>query len=292
MRELRQSTTQTELIGPYLDKDDGVTEETALTPATEISKDGGAFAAGPTGGTHDSEGWYPVAFTTTHTNTLGSLMLKSQDAATHLSVWEPFMVVTANYYDSKYGTDVRDASVTQWLGTAVATPGTAGVPSVDVLRWDTTLVATPTVAGVPEVDLTHMEGGTQTVTDLKDFADAGYDPITNKVQGVVLVDTTTAVAAGGITAATFAAGAIDAAALATDAVNEIADGTLDRANAIETGLTLRQAQRLIAAASAGKLSGAATTTVIIREAVNDSKARITATVDADGNRSAITWDVT
>lgn len=74
--------------------------------------------------------------------------------------------------------------------------------------------------------------------------------------------------------------------------NANADALLDRANAIETGLTLRQALRLLAAAAAGKLSGAATTTITIRNAVADSKARITATVDSDGNRSAITTDVT
>lgn len=63
-----------------------------------------------------------------------------------------------------------DANVTQWLGTAAATP---------------------TVAGVPEVDLTHLVGVAQSATDLKDFADDGYDPATNKVQGVVLTDTVT-----------------------------------------------------------------------------------------------------
>lgn len=68
------------------------------------------------------------------------------------------------------GGDVLDTNTTQWNG-------------------DT--VATPTVGGVPEVDVTHMAGGTQTVTDLKDFADEGYDPGTNKVQGVVLTDTCT-----------------------------------------------------------------------------------------------------
>lgn len=62
---------------------------------------------------------------------------------------------------------------------------------VDVTQWLGTAAATPTVAGVPEVDITHMAGGTQTVTDLKDFADAGYDPSTDKVQGVVLTDTCT-----------------------------------------------------------------------------------------------------
>jgi hypothetical protein len=34
-------------------------------------------------------------------------------------------------------------------------------------------------------------GDAQSGTDLKDFADAGYDPATNKVQGVVLTDTVT-----------------------------------------------------------------------------------------------------
>jgi hypothetical protein len=36
-----------------------------------------------------------------------------------------------------------------------------------------------------------MGGGAQSATDLKDFADAGYDPGTNKVQGVILTDTCT-----------------------------------------------------------------------------------------------------
>lgn len=69
-----------------------------------------------------------------------------------------------------------------------------------------------------------------------------------------------------------------------------ADSILDQADGVESGITPRGALRLIAAASAGKLSGAATTTVAIRN-VGDSKTRITATVDADGNRSAVTTDV-
>jgi len=41
-------------------------------------------------------------------------------------------------------------------------------------------------------NVTQLGADAQSLTDLKDFADAGYDPGTNKVQGVVLVDTTTA----------------------------------------------------------------------------------------------------
>lgn len=42
-----------------------------------------------------------------------------------------------------------------------------------------------------QVDMTQIGGDAQSATDLKDFADAGYDPATNKVQGVVLTDTLT-----------------------------------------------------------------------------------------------------
>jgi hypothetical protein len=60
---------------------------------------------------------------------------------------------------------------------------------------------------------------------------------------------------------------------------------------IETGLTLRQALRLVAAATAGKISGGGTATVTITNAVADDVNRIVATVDTDGNRTAITYDL-
>jgi len=101
----------------------------------------------------------------------------------------------------------------------------------------------------------------------------------------------TAIAAAAITAAAIASDAITAAKIATDAGQEIADALLDRSNGIETSMTLRQALRIILSAAAGKLSGAATTTVNIRD-VGDTKNRISATVDADGNRSAVSLDAT
>lgn len=42
-----------------------------------------------------------------------------------------------------------------------------------------------------KVDVRRLGGVVQSATDLKDFADDGYDPVTNKVQGVVLTDTLT-----------------------------------------------------------------------------------------------------
>ena len=61
---------------------------------------------------------------------------------------------------------------------------------------------------------------------------------------------------------------------------------------IESGLTLRQALRLVAAATAGKISGGGSSTVTIRNAVADGADRIVATVDSSGNRTAIVYDLT
>lgn len=61
-------------------------------------------------------------------------------------------------------------------------------------------------------------------------------------------------------------------------------------NEIETNYTLREALRIILASVGGKLSGAETTTVTIRN-ITDDKNRIVATVDSNGNRTAVTYDV-
>lgn len=107
--------------------------------------------------------------------------------------------------EGTYGTNPSSASTFEVLGTeewmwrladlraagGIATTQASGRPEVNTTHWLGTAAATPTVAGVPEVDITHLVGVAQSATDLKDFADDGYDPATNKVQGVVLVDTLT-----------------------------------------------------------------------------------------------------
>lgn len=247
MRYLRQSTSVDVPIGPFLDEVDARTPETTLTitqPDIRLKKNGGAWAQKNAAQTlsHEENGFYEVTLDATDTGTLGLLRLAVFESGA-LPVWEDFMVVTANVYDSLFSTDVLDVSVTQVNGTAA--------PNLVGGRFDASVGA--------------MAAG---------------------------VITAAAHAAGAIDAAAIAPDAIGASELATDAANEIADALLDRSGAIESGLTVRQALRLIAAANAAKLSGAATTTITIRNAVADSKDRIVATVDADGNRSAITYDLT
>lgn len=76
---------------------------------------------------------------------------------------------------------------------------------------------------------------------------------------------------------------LKAAGLAADAVDEILDEEVDNDG---TAITLRGAMKLILAVLAGKSSGGGTATVVFRD-INDAKNRISATVDADGNRTAV-----
>lgn len=71
--------------------------------------------------------------------------------------------------------------------------------------------------------------------------------------------------------------------------SEIADAV--HSKAVDSGLDLTGAMRLILSALVGKVSGAEGTTITFRS-VADDKNRIVATVDANGNRTAILFDAT
>jgi len=70
---------------------------------------------------------------------------------------------------------------------------------------------------------------------------------------------------------------------------DIAQAVWGMDNGIETGWTPRQIMRIMAAALAGKVSGSDANAPAFRS-VTDSKARITATTDADGNRLSVSLD--
>jgi hypothetical protein len=120
------------------------------------------------------------------------------------------------------------------------------------------------------------------------FAFGTANRVNAQVYGLeAAVITAAAIAASAFTEAKFAAGALTATVSADSFDQSIADALLDRTDGIESGVTLRQALRIIGAAAAGVLSGAATTNVVIKN-MGGSTTRIDATVDADGNRSAVT----
>ena len=75
-----------------------------------------------------------------------------------------------------------------------------------------------------------------------------------------------------------------------DDLNDITIADILSAGDVD-GFTVEETLKLCLSALGGKLSGAGTAQIIIR-AADDSKDRITASVDANGNRSAIALDVT
>jgi hypothetical protein len=152
---LRQSTASQEiLLGPFVDFEDGNTAETGLTIANT-----------------DIKVWKSGATTEASKNSGG---------ATHIA--------SGRYYA------VLDATDTDTLGNLEINVHVAG--ALAVRRAFTVLPANvfdSIVLGSDklETDVLQIGGDTQSATDLKDFADAGYDPATNKVQGLVLADAIT-----------------------------------------------------------------------------------------------------
>jgi len=84
---------------------------------------------------------------------------------------------------------------------------------------------------------------------------------------------------------------IDIAALNDVAAADVATAILDAANGIETGVTPRQALRGILSALGAKVSGMESNAPVFRD-VGDTKDRITAATDSNGNRTSVTLDLT
>ncbi len=145
-------------VFPILDADgDLVTGATGLD--SEVSKDQGAFADCTNEATEiaTSSGMYYLDLTATEMNAdCVAVIVKTSSSGAKTTVLV--------FYPEETG-DIN-VDVSAWLGTAPATPTTAGVPEVDVTHWLGTAAATPTVAGVPEVDLTHVGGSTTSVSTL------------------------------------------------------------------------------------------------------------------------------
>lgn len=271
--------------------------------------------------------------------------------------------------DTGDNTDSGFYTVGAWFHVVVSAV-TIDTQTVSFIACAFRLMAAESVAATPKVDASALGGSAQSATDLKDFADAGYDPSTHKVQGVVLTDTITTytgntpqtgdtyalangasgfVAMKADTAATLAdtnelqtdwadggrldlildarasqtsvddlptnselatalAAADDAVLAAIAALNNLGSAgaqaaaeaalaaygasTFDpSADAVEGSVTYQQSMRLLNSAAGGKASGLETTNAKYRD-LADSKDRIDATVDVDGNRTAVTLDLT
>lgn len=197
-RWLKQSTSADVPIGPFVDATDGVTAETGLTitqPDIRLKKNGSAWAQKAAAQTlsHEENGYYEVTLDATDTDTLGLLRLAVNESGA-IPIWEEFLVVPANVWDSFFAADLLQIDLTQIAGAAVNTASAQiGVNVVNAAgtAWNSGAIGAATLAA-------------DTITAAK--------IATNAIGADELAD-------GAITAATFAAGAIDATAIATGAID-------------------------------------------------------------------------
>jgi len=120
---IKQSTASTIKLGPFLDDTDGKTPETGLTISQadiRLSKNGGAFAQSnnTAGATHNENGYYDVPLNATDTNTLGTFRVAVSKSGA-LPVWQDYMVVPANVWDSMFGASTLNVNVSTMSSAAV-----------------------------------------------------------------------------------------------------------------------------------------------------------------------------
>src|SRR3990167_8712375 len=124
MRFLRKNTDVIITVGPFYDKTDGVTIETALTITNEritLTADTDDNSAptnildnvtGATSGTANDlnyitgndAGMMQLELSAANTNRLGRMLLSVTDAANHAPVFHEFMVVNTALYDAFFAT--------------------------------------------------------------------------------------------------------------------------------------------------------------------------------------------
>lgn len=293
MNILKQSTTATIKLGPFIDDTDGKTAETALSIAqadVRLSKNGGDFAQknSTTSATHDENGYYDISLDATDTGTLGRLRVSVSKSGA-LPVWQDFQVVTANVYDTLCSTDSLDVTVTALANDVIkaasfdestafplksADTGTTQIARVgadgdtlETLSDEIATVKTDTAAILVDTGTT-LDGLIKDVPTVSEF-EARTLPSTNYALEATL-------------AAIRGAGGDTLESLSNEIATKMASTEV-----IEGTYTLKDAIRIILAFAAGKVSGGGTASIKFRS-TGDDVDRIQATVDSSGNRTAVT----
>jgi hypothetical protein len=256
MRSVKQSTAANVMV-LMVDATDHVTGETGLTLTITASKDGGAFASITPTVTERGNGWYSLALTTAHTDTLGDLVIRCTGTGADPS--ERILTVTGGLVDA----DITSRPDATGIRTAV------GLASADL-----------------DDQLSAIDVQLDTIDDLLDTEVAAIYSRIGAPAGASIAADIAAVKSD--TAAVLLDTGTDGVVVATGSKTgyALAATGLDTV-VIETGCSARQALSVIAAATAGIVSGGGTGTVTLKGA-GVSTTRIVATTDTAGNRSAVT----
>ena len=184
MRLLRTNTATRVSVGPFFDVTDGITPEVALTVtgchvtlivdaagvptlAVDVDATGSAGDNDMVHITGDDAGFYDLELTAAQTNYLGRAKLCIIDTDVHLPVFEEFMIVTANAYDTLCSTDIWNVNLT----TIADTSQTARDLGTSVLISSGTGTGQLAVtSGVINANVTAMAADTVTATAIADAA--------------------------------------------------------------------------------------------------------------------------
>ena len=269
MYELKTNTAVRIAVGPLVDPTDGKTAETALTVTgmvvdiLQMDNDGTAvnrtsFSPTASGGnndmvhvTNDTVGMYDLELTAAQLNYLGNVRLVFYDVDGFLVHWIDLQLVSAAYFDWKYGTTLPNVNVTQISGDSTAADNCE-------LMFDGTGYAGGTtkldvnVATISNNAITANAINADAITNAKiaDNAIAAENLAADCITSAKIADnafanehfangaltSTEITSAGGCVVASIANNAITAAAIATGAIDAdaIADNAID-AGAIATG---------------------------------------------------------
>lgn len=210
MKYLRESTSQSIKIGPFVDNIDGYTAETGLTIANTdilLAKDGGAYASKNSGGaTYDINGWYTATLDATDTNTVGHLDIDVNMSGA-LPVWASYTILETSVYDNIFASGAtfnnlssgqvstllndgvnlkNDAITSDKIGDAAFVQSQFETDAllaqdflvngrVDVGRWLGTAVTTGTTSGKPQVDVYAISNDVTAANNLELMYDGnGY----------------------------------------------------------------------------------------------------------------------
>jgi hypothetical protein len=306
LRKCKLSTARTIML-LMVDSTDHVTGKTGLTLTITASKDGAAFASINPTVTERGSGWYSLALTASHLDTLGDFALHvtgtaadPADAVLEVVAYDPGDAAALGLSRIDAAVSTR-STLTQAQIVSDSTPFLGASVAAVKAKTDNLPAAPSAVSDIPSAAANATAVRSELATELG-RVDAA---ISSRLAGASY----TAPDNAGIAAAELAAEAVDArlpadpadeslleTAIATrsapgDAMtlsSAAVDAVLDEA--VEGAVTLRQAMRVLLAVLAGKVSGAPTGPIVYRD-VNDTANRVTGTIDADGNRSAVTLNV-
>jgi hypothetical protein len=288
---LKVSTAADVLIGPFVDDADGNTEENALTREDSdilLSKNGGALTAKNDAGdaAFDAQGYYTCPLDASDTDTLGRLQLCVHMAGA-LPVYHEYTVVSDT---ESTAAEIADAV---WDEPMVGhiTENTAAY----ILRSLNSIISIVSLAQAGTADTITLVASSSAVNDYYKgqtvcvILGAGlgqaraiyeYDGATK----VAKIRPSWATAPNGTSYyAILNVGSSVVAAIEPEVVDDVWDEPMEGA------VTAREQMNINTAALAGKSSGGGTATVKFRDQA-DTKDRITATVTAEGDRTAVTAD--